>query len=154
MLWCVPTCAPLCNLTTTLHRDVLAELTSVGKPPVPCAGMSFGHEYDDQDHGMANDTGQPISAEEMLRMMFKSPILQNTFASPTQEPEYPTPYAPQEYFMGGIAAGGEIPPIDADIFAASAWRASDGPFCVDQVPNATAMIADLWVNEPTGLECV
>ncbi|KAJ7124224.1 fungal-specific transcription factor domain-containing protein [Mycena epipterygia] len=137
--------------------DALAELASVGQLPVQSAGVSFGHEYDEEHPGMASETAQPISAEEMLRMMFKSPSLPHTFASAAQEPQYPAPYAPgQEYFTGRIAGGAEIPPIDADAFAANTWPASDAPFFGDQVPDATATVApDListWVNAPTGFD--
>ncbi|KAJ7144637.1 fungal-specific transcription factor domain-containing protein [Mycena epipterygia] len=130
--------------------DVLAELASVGQLPIQSAGILPGHGFGAQQHAMASDASQPISADEILRMMFKSPTLQNP--SPYSESQYAVPYAAAQYDSGG----GEIPPLDTDVSTASTWLASESPFPMDPVPDPAAVIdADIisaWMNAPTGFE--
>ncbi|KAJ7118356.1 fungal-specific transcription factor domain-containing protein [Mycena epipterygia] len=132
--------------------DVLAELASVGHLPFQSIGMPFGNDGE-QRHVMDSSTSQPVSAEEMLRMVFKSPSLEQTFASPAHDVQYSTPHAPaSDNFEGGFADAG----LNADVSAVNSWLASDSPFSLDTVPDTTAIIdldmMSTWMNAPTGFE--
>ncbi|KAJ7089539.1 fungal-specific transcription factor domain-containing protein [Mycena epipterygia] len=135
-------------------RDVLAALASAGQRPAQSSSLSYAQAYGEPHDAGASDTAQqPMSSEdlEMLRMLFKSPTLQQTFAFTSHEPQYAPPYVPQ-YF----AAGGEMPPMDADMLAASTWLASEAPFAMDASSNAGNIsdydMVSTWMTAPNGIE--
>ncbi|KAJ7131066.1 fungal-specific transcription factor domain-containing protein [Mycena epipterygia] len=116
--------------------DILAELTSAAQPPVQSSSFSFAQAYGD---AVASDTAQPISSEEleMSRMIFKSPILQQTYTSTSHGPQCPPYAAAPEDFTIGV----QIAPC-----ATGAWFASEAPVSMDPSSDARAMI-DIYADE-------
>ncbi|KAJ6545940.1 hypothetical protein B0H10DRAFT_1333461 [Mycena sp. CBHHK59/15] len=141
-------------------RDVISELASVGQ--LPARSAPFGND-DGQQHrtaGNASDTAQSLSADDMLRIMLKSPGLQDAFDFPVRDPHLAA-HLPQEYFESTIAGGAG--PVDSNVFAPaplpSNWLTPEqllsGMDAAGRVSHEIDNMWDTnltWLNVPTGFE--
>ncbi|KAJ7494849.1 fungal-specific transcription factor domain-containing protein [Mycena galericulata] len=131
--------------------DVITELASVGQLPVQLSAP-FRNEVVQQQHTMTTDVTQPMSADDMLRIMLKEPYLQPTsdFTDPRQV-----------YIEGVMPDGGlGVPPVDSVFTEGIAWRSPEPSFSsgIDasgEMNDAMSMVdsdaISMWLNAaPSG----
>lgn len=136
-----------------LHSDILSELGSFGQLPVGHRNAPCGHEYDLMGSN-AGDMGEPMSTEDMLRLMLKSPSLR---------PDCQDVTPPQEH-IDSVLPGGATQ-INSNVSAAALppIHPPEEPFPLgidasremdDIMDLIDGDAISVWLNAPTGFEYV
>ncbi|KAJ7471657.1 fungal-specific transcription factor domain-containing protein [Mycena galericulata] len=162
--------------------DILAELASVGKLPLPNYNAPGGAYQDRSQRPQSVSSSAPrsraadypachfqsMAPEDTARIMLGPRGLRQTFDRPISDAQFRAPYAPASF--GGIGARPDlgVAPMEPSAFAPNpppTWIPQEDPFAnITADPNQASRELDdmmslidsdtiaMWTNAPTGIE--